>query len=119
MKKETAGYTLTRARPSMFAETVRLHIPSSDASEWRAALSRIVQRIRAGRSHSLRVTLGLRCLLGCWREVQHIRCFGGLPRHSCHIVGVGDSLFLLVDLHSWAAYRISHHELESIASQVA
>jgi hypothetical protein len=119
VKKGESGYTLTRPRPSMFAETVSLHIPSSDASEWRAALSRIVQRIRAGRSHSLPVTLGLRCMLGCWRGVQRVRCFGGLPRHSCHVVGVGDSLFLLVDLHSWAAYPISHHELESIASQVA
>ena len=118
VKKETSGYTLIRPRPSMFTETVSLHIPSSAASQWRAALSRILQRIRSGRSHSLRITLGLRCMLGCWRGVHRIRCYGGLP-DSCHVVGVGDSLFLLVDLGDPAAYPISSYELESIASQVA
>jgi len=118
VKQETAGYTLTRPRPSVFAETVSLHIPSSSVSAWRAAFTRIHRRIRAGRSHSLRVTFGLRCMLGCWRGVQRIQCYGGLPG-SWHVVGVRDSLFLLLASGDRAAYPISSYELESIASQVA
>jgi hypothetical protein len=95
-----------------------LHIRSYDASRWRAAFSRILQRIRAGRSHSLRVTLGLRCVLGCWRGVPRVRCYGGLPR-SWHVVGVRDSLFLLLVSGELAAYPITSYELESFASQVA
>ena len=118
VKKEAAGYALTRPRPSMFAETVILHIPSAAALEWRAAFSRILHRIQTGRFRSLRVTLGLRCMLGSWRGVHRIRCYGGLP-DSCHVLGVGDSLFLFVDLGDRAAYPISSYELESIASEVA
>lgn len=118
MKKEAAGYTLTRPRPSVFDVTVRLYIPASSVSVWRAAFARIHRRIRAGRSHSLRITLGLRCMLGCWRGVQRIRCYGGLPG-SWHVVGVRDSLFLLLASGDGAAYPISSYELESIVSQVA
>src|SRR5580765_1426203 len=114
VRKEGSGFLLSRQRSSALAETVNLSISSSAAPEWQAAISRILQRIRAGRFHSLPLTLGLRCMLGCWRGVHDIRCFGGLPRHSCHVVGVGDSLFLLIDLYNWAAYPISRHELETI-----
>jgi hypothetical protein len=118
VKKQASGYTLTRPRPSMFAETVNLHIASAAASEWRAAFSKILQRIHVGRFRSLRITLGLRCMLGCWRGVQRIRCYGGLP-DSCHVLAVGDSLFLFVDVGDPAAYPISSDELESIVSQMA
>ena len=119
LKKDDKGYTLLRPRQSVFSETVRLRIASSAAAEWHAALTRIVERIRTGRSRSLAPTLAIRCMLGRWRGAQSIRCFGGLPRHSCHVVGVDDSLYLLVELYNWAAYPISLHELESIASHMA
>jgi hypothetical protein len=119
VKKERAGYTLSRPQPSIFAETLSLHIPSSAAAEWRTALSRIEKRVRTGQFHLRPATLSLRLVLGCRRGARQVRCFGGMPRRSCHVVGVGDSLFLLVELRGWVAYPISHHELESIVSQMA
>src|SRR5262245_1730037 len=118
LKKEDAGYILSRPRPSIFSEAVAVHIPSSAVAQWRRTLSRVSERIRAGRFHPLPVTLGLRCVLGCWRSIGHVQCFGGL-RRSFHIVGVGDSLFLLLVSGDLAAYPILRHELESITSQVA
>jgi hypothetical protein len=57
-------------------------------------------------------------MLGCWRGVQSVRYYGGLPR-AWHILGVEDSISMLITAGDGGAYSISGQELEAIASEIA
>src|SRR5262245_53984789 len=101
IQKTAEGVLLLSKRPSPLQETVTFRIDAADIPKWRAALKRLAQRLTSGRSHPVSLTLGLRCMLGCWRRDSRARYFGGVPSRSCHVVGVDERLYLVADLYNW------------------
>ena len=119
LKKDSAGFTLLRPRPFIFTQAVSIHIPKSEAQRWRLSFTKILQRVKGERFHNLPLSLSLRCMIGCWRSgVRSIRYFGGVRGLPYHVIGAGDSLYLLAGVHDWAA-PMSQYELETIESQFA
>jgi hypothetical protein len=112
------GFTWTYRPVSKFANTLTLDIPPSAVSDWSAALGKVVRRLEAVRFRSIPLMLGMRCLLGCWGNARRIQCFGRLPKQKCHIIGVEESLFLIVEMDGWSSYPISRHDLKEISSRL-
>jgi hypothetical protein len=120
LKKDSAGFTLLRPRPFVFTQAVSIHIPESEAQRWRLSFTKILQRVKDRRFHTLPLSWGLRCIIGCWQfSVRTVRYFGGVRGLPYHVIGVSDSLYLLAGIHEWAAFPMSRNELETIESQFA
>lgn len=114
-----SGLILSRPRPSIFSDKISFSVPATEVPLWRSPLPRIAGRVRHGHFRTLPLSFSLRCLLGVWRRnVTHARYYGGLPRSSCHLVGLGASLYLLMDSYAWGAYPVSSDELQSMASRL-
>ena len=120
VQKGPTGYSLSRLRPHIMAETVTFTVPTAAARRWSLALHKVLQRLDHRRCHWIPLSFSLRLMTGCWRrDIRQVGYYGAVPRQSLHIICVGDALYLLANVYNWAAYPISREDIELMATNLA
>lgn len=120
LKRTRKGVRISRPSHNFMTETVTIDISTVATNRWARGLRKVVQRFE--RSHVRRIPLSrsLRTMTGVrGKGITHANYYGSVPQQSFHIIGIGETLFVVADLYNWTAIPISIDDLRGIATDLA
>ncbi len=117
--KEPTGFRLISPRRNLFVAGISIYLTEREAQQCRASLTSILKRLQRNHFHTWPLTIGLRLIHGFWqRSIKEIHFFGRVGKKSCHVVRLGDGIYLLNFTGDQHAHPISQNDLEKIHSQL-